>query len=360
MSTTIIYRLPFAKEMTVLDKCKKESLETIDDLKGRCGFVLVPFDTMTEEHRIHEENPASDERKSDVKAKTHEIQLFTSCNISVMPVPEGNKQKIGMELVSNNKETYNRAFASFICKLKEGKTGKLVLSRKEEYKVTLSIEEIKNIYYCACKAYPRMMIYLISTEEGESWIGCTPEILLEGEKSHYKTVALAGTMKSDSSDVEWSEKNRHEQKIVVEYIRKRLHPYCEVVEEEGPYTSRAGHLVHLKTEFHFTPYPGLSIIDVVKSLHPTPAVCGMPREDSLSFINSHEGYDREYYAGVVGYLDTTREGMKTSLYVNLRCAKYSDSMLTLFAGGGILPVSELDSEWEETEVKMQTIKSLLS
>ena len=81
-----------------------------------------------------------------------------------------------------------------------------------------------------------------------------------------------------------------------------------------------------------------------------------PKEAAYRFILANEGYDRSYYSGFIGRLDP--DG-KTGLYVNLRCMHIGNDSLTLYAGGGLLPSSDLKDEWLETEKKMQTLKRLL-
>jgi isochorismate synthase len=215
-----------------------------------------------------------------------------------------------------------------------------------------------------------MMIYLAQIPGEGAWMGCTPEILVSGSGNHYRTMALAGTMSVPETmpvkNIVWSDKNRKEQEIVADYIRESITPYARIIEEEGPYTSRAGQLVHLKTEFHLAPMPSemdhsifnskLSILNLIKALHPTPAVCGLPAEEAAAFIRENEGYDRSYYSGVVGMLDEEHE---TNLFVNLRCGHFLGDKTTLYAGGGILKDSNLGAEWNETNWKMNTILQTL-
>jgi isochorismate synthase len=162
-------------------------------------------------------------------------------------------------------------------------------------------------------------------------------------------------------NIVWSEKNRKEQEIVADYIRESVSPYVRILEEEGPYTSRAGQLVHLKTEFHLAPSPDTQhsspvIHNLIKTLHPTPAVCGLPAKEAAAFIREYEGYDRSYYSGVVGMLD---EDSESNLFVNLRCAHFQGERLTVYGGGGILKDSNLGSEWNEANWKMNTILQTL-
>lgn len=258
-------------------------------------------------------------------------------------------------------ERYSSCFERFWEALNREEFEKLVLSRESVVQGDFDRNYLLDIFIKACDMYPRMFIYLSFLPDGKAWLGCTPEILVAGKKSHYRTMALAGTMalpeNTEMKNVEWSQKNRKEQDIVSEYVRDKVKPICKVIEEEGPYTSRAGHLVHLKTEFHFSPSDGVGVMDVVETLHPTPAVCGIPADKAKEFILANEDYERDYYSGIVGYFSSVGE---TNLYVNLRCACFSEKEAHFYAGGGILKDSIVTAEWEESETKMATILSLMS
>jgi isochorismate synthase len=95
---------------------------------------------------------------------------------------------------------------------------------------------------------------------------------------------------------------------------------------------------------------------MLKLLHPTSAVCGMPMEKSLAFLRAHEGYDREYYSG---YLGPVRINNESQLFVNLRCMQVSSGRARLYAGGGVLGESDPEKEWQETELKMNTLLSVI-
>ena len=85
-------------------------------------------------------------------------------------------------------------------------------------------------------------------------------------------------------------------------------------------------------------------------------VCGIPKEAAKDFILSHEGIDRSYYSGFIGPLNINNE---THLYVSLRCMQIMDNCCRLYAGGGLLSESKKESEWQETEAKLQTMLQLL-
>jgi len=126
--------------------------------------------------------------------------------------------------------------------------------------------------------------------------------------------------------------------------------------EKGPYTCRAGNLVHLRSDFTFTLKEQERLGNFLHRLHPTPAVCGLPKEDVRRFILQNECTARRYYSGFTGILNPESE---THLYVSLRCMEIKDHVCVLHAGGGLLRDSIEEKEWEETEAKMETMKELL-
>lgn len=255
------------------------------------------------------------------------------------------------------KQQYTEAFGRFIEPLRSGRFQKLVLSRSATRRLDDGFAPL-TAFVQACNRYPRMMTYLCHTPASGTWIGSTPEILLSGQGTRWNTVALAGTMpmQGEVMPTGWSRKNREEQAYVADYIRRILQRYAESLTECAPYTARAGQVVHLKTDFGFRLPSAHCLGDLLHELHPTPAVCGLPKEDAFRFIPLNEGYERSYYSGFVGMLDP---GGETHLYVNLRCMALGTGAATLYAGGGILASSDAASEWDETAEKMKTMQSII-
>lgn len=165
-------------------------------------------------------------------------------------------------------------------------------------------------------------------------------------------------------DIKWSSKNIQEQRYVETYITDTLSHFTDRIAVDGPYTIRAANLVHLRSDIRFTMPEATKLGSLLDALHPTPAVCGIPKQEAEQFIIDNEHYDRRYYSGFSGLLSPTGN---TDLYVTLRCMETgheaSEALnldgARLYAGGGILPTSVMQSEWEETEAKMQTMRSLL-
>jgi isochorismate synthase len=208
-----------------------------------------------------------------------------------------------------------------------------------------------------------MFISLVSTSKSGVWLIATPEILLEGKEHDWHTVALAGTMKlegdslmGEGEKVTWATKDIQEQRIVTTYIAECLEQFTGDFREEGPRTVRAANLVHLRSDFTFTLPDGQHLGDLLHALHPTPAVCGLPKRETFNFIIRNEHTPRRYYSGFMGMLDPENG---THLYVSLRCMNIDGRHYHLYAGGGLLTDSTVSQEWLETEAKLETMRRVI-
>lgn len=356
-----LYRLPWTDEpiLVMQEEGEPVSLDRLEELNQKKGFLLAPFQLTTS-------RPAVLIRPAIVAHDWEEIKLAlqkwmarhpqpaNSCVSSRqdrLPEAQGSSER-------DEKEIYTETFSRFILPLKEKQFRKLVLSRSTVQPLHETFSPLAT-FIQACNSYPRMMISLCHTPSTGTWIGSTPEIILSGHEKEWHTVALAGTMpmQGEVMPTEWSKKNKEEQAFVGDYIRKTVKKFGSKLTEKGPYTARAGQLVHLKTDFHFTLKDTDHLGDVLQELHPTPAVCGLPKEEAYQFILQTEPHDRLFYSGIIGWIDPQGD---TTLYVNLRCMHVEGNTATLYAGGGILPDSTADSEWEETQQKMNTMRNILS
>jgi len=251
---------------------------------------------------------------------------------------------------------YAKRFKLFSKALRKKEFEKLVLSRNFSLDKTSDFSPFE-AFYGASKRYIYSYVYLCYTPQTGIWLGSTPEIILSGEQGEWNTTALAGTQPLQQGElpINWDEKNKEEQALVTAYIRQQLLSTGIHPDEKGPYAVRAGELSHLKTDFHFHLSETNNLGSMLKLLHPTPAVCGLPKEKAYQFILENEGYNRSYYSGFIGLLNPAG---KTNLYVNLRCMNIEHDTLTLYAGGGLLASSELEDEWNETENKLRTMLAI--
>jgi len=229
---------------------------------------------------------------------------------------------------------------------------KLVYSRVKQ--VPFEHTKTAKLFQTLCKTYPKAFVYLVSSELFGTWVGASPEILLESHESHGFTMSLAGTRLKDSNE-EWGIKEYEEQKFVTDFIVNQLKSNGILeIDSEGPYTSPAGNIEHLRTDLSFD-INAEQTLNLVSALHPTPATCGVPRKESLDLIESIElkdcRYDRDLYSGYIGEVSTKR----TRLYVNLRCCQIINNKAFLYVGGGYTSESDPEKEWNETERKSETL-----
>lgn len=236
-----------------------------------------------------------------------------------------------------------------INELKSTETNKIVISRIKEIikeKIDLA-KSLINLHH----NYPNAFLYLWYTPENGLWIGASPELLLSEKDLKIETVSLAGTLPKGEN---WTSKEIHEQQVVTDYIISKLNKAIKV-EVDGPHTVDAGFFNHLKSyiKAEFTSYDDVE--ELLEELHPTPAVCGMPKDEAKKFILKNEGYDRKFYAGYFGF----KMPNESLYFVNLRCAQIFKNKVKLYVGGGIMPDSNPIKEWEETELKSKTIGCLL-
>lgn len=315
-------------------------LYDVKELNLRGGFIIAPF-CVSDRHPIVVIDQA--------RAEVIPIQA-DGASPSFRPVEGERPFPVSDEWDCRR---YAACFHKFLDALTSGEQEKLVLSRQKETVRPAGVS-IGEAFRRAVERYIYSYVYLCHTPATGTWMGSTPEILLAGRHGAWQTVALAGTQRLDHGRVptEWDAKNRREQQLVADYIHAQLRTLGIGARTVGPYPARAGELSHLKTEFHFSLPDERRIGEVLDLLHPTPAVCGLPKEKAYDFILRHEGYDRAYYSGFVGLLDPEGE---TSLYVNLRCVHIQPSKFTFYAGGGLLASSSLDEEWRETGDKMGTM-----
>jgi len=242
--------------------------------------------------------------------------------------------------------------------IRSGKADKIVVSRKEEIR-NVQLDPV-SVFMRLVSLYPQAYTYIWFHPEVGLWIGASPETLVEVEKRKFVTMSLAGTQRyHENEEVVWGKKELEEQRMVTDQIRKELGSMLDHVGE--PFTQQAGHLLHLRTDIRGRLQEDNLLSDLISRLHPTAAICGLPREQALEFIQRNEGYSREYYSGFLGEVHYPVSG-SAHLFVNLRCMRlFPDAkQARVYVGGGITASSLPEKEWEETRAKSETLKRVFS
>ena len=250
-----------------------------------------------------------------------------------------------------NKMEYASYIDSIIRFIGHDESKKIVASRR--FTIPFS-QDINLLFDNLCTNYPDAFVFFISTKDFGSWIGASPELLLERKGNILSTMSLAGT-RSVGIDGAWDTKNIKEQEIVTEYLINIFRSYGLKPSIISKGTRRAGNIEHLMTQIESLISQDLNIYSLLKTLSPTPALSGFPKEAAIKIINKIEG-DRSLYGGFMGPIYSNGD---FRMNVVLRCAFLSPNSATLFAGGGITYLSEPESEWIETEKKLDTIRRIL-
>lgn len=252
-----------------------------------------------------------------------------------------------------SKVDFETRVAKAVSHIQLGDFEKVVLSRKEI--VAWPDETLSAIIDRLFSLYPTAFCYAWFHPETGLWLGASPEQLVKIEEETLHSIALAGTQKY-TDNPSWGSKEQQEQQLVTDYLVAQLQPFCEHLELTGPFTQQAGALLHLKTEIKAQLHAGFSLQNLLHTLHPTPAVCGMPKAEALQFIGQVEGYDRQFYSGFLGEIEANNQ---VDLFVNLRCMKLTNQQATVYVGCGITKDSQPDLEFTETVHKSQTMKQVL-
>ncbi len=244
---------------------------------------------------------------------------------------------------------------------------KVVLARAEVRRFATPPDPV-TVLAGLVRRHPEAYCFLYEPTPGVAFVGASPELLVRVRPGgRLETVALAGTAPRGRTPPEdaalgsgllHSAKDRHEHALVVEAIRRALAPLTVALEvPPEPRLRRLPQVQHLETPIRAMLRPGVGLLQVAQALHPTPALGGVPRTAALRFIAAHEPQPRGWYAAPVGVIFPDGTG---ELAVGIRSALLLGDRAVLYAGAGIVPGSDPDREWAETELKLRTMRRALA
>jgi len=260
-------------------------------------------------------------------------------------------------------ETYKKAVLAARDAVRSGAITKAVIAR--EIRVSSSIPiDVHAVLLRLRATFARSYRYSIN-----GFIGASPELLVEVKGDRIRSHPLAGTTprtgdpKTDDElarKLIASMKDQVEHRVVIDVIHEMLLPWCSYLDwEPEPSVLQVANVQHLGTliEGHLSAVRP-SVMEIVRTLSPTPALGGHPRDAALALIADVEELDRGPYGGAVGWVDGSGNG---AWAVAIRCAELSDDRLTarLIAGGGIVAASDPDAELAETQAKFQAMLSAI-
>ena len=288
----------------------------------------------------------------DFKGNIKEISKDEIEQLNIAPKSRSSFIEIGKE----TPESYALKISQAQNFIRKNDLKKLVLSRRKLL-MYLDINSgkklsLKKSFLKFCESYPSAFCYLFE-KKGEVWMGGFSEVLGKFNKKNnlFETMSVAGTLPVEES---WTDKEIEEQKAVTEYIHSILRKFSSNMKVSSTKDLISGNIKHLKTDFQGEVSPE-SLDKIIAELHPTPAVCGFPKELCAQGIKSIEHFNREFYSG---YIKIETDDF-VYYFVNLRCASFFKNYAFLFVGGGITLKSNAEKEWKETELKSMAIQNNL-
>ncbi len=352
------------------ESLKKVNLD-LEELPS--GFIIHPFEDQVNGEAYFIDAINYFKLDLDSPIATEDLPEFIKVSVeneeqsdSVFNAFQRTQNAKGLSHNSKNGESqehYEKLVNLGIEGIEKGLFEKVVPARTKSIPLDESFDLVESFEALLSK-YPNAFVNFFHLPGVGTWLGASPEILIETREDHFYTMSLAGTQPASGDNpiksVAWTQKEIEEQALVSRYIvdcfkKIRLREY----EEHGPKTVQAGSLLHLRSDFKVdmkaTNFPQLGSV-MLKLLHPTSAVSGMPRQAALNYIAENEKFDRSFFAGFLGPVNI---GNETSIYVNLRTASLSGSKATVYAGAGITEDSDPRKEWEETELKCENIGKIL-
>jgi len=317
-----------------------------DQLNGEAGFVFAPY-------QITGKSPVIL-----LKPKLYIENFSPEIDLDINSIEPFAKEEETEICVTQPKSDYLKLIEETIATIQESELSKVIIAR--QIPVPRTNVSLGETFFQLQNQTPNAFTFLVNLPVAGIWMGATPEVLIKSDGKFFETVSLAGTQvrKPDGGEYYWSTKDIEEQAFVSRYMLDvffnfDIHKYKTI----GPETMESGKVAHLKTSFFF---PVEKIADQLGSfiadLHPTPAVCGLPKDVAAEYILKNEVFERKYYTG---YLGPWRLNQQVSLFVNLRSMEITMEQFILYAGGGITSHSEPEKEWEETNQKAKTLLSVI-
>ena len=336
------------------EKLSKSIQESFQKLKTdpNANPILVgaiPFDT-TQPSSLNIYRHHCKQKQVAISSKTSHSSLHIS-----------NKQALVQ------RQNFGHTIDAAIDQFSNDQLNKVVLSQAVDFELSQSPNPFDLVDTLA-RRNPQAFSFVIPVEDEAYLLGASPELLISKNDRTVRSNPLAGSRPlSDDEDVNrssinelyGSNKDLYEHQIVVDSVLENLKPFCEDLNfSEKPEILKTTTMLHLSTVFDgLLKSEQSNALQLALSLHPTPAICGSPTALAKDFILKNEGYDRHYFAGLVGWMDSEGNG---EWAVTIRCGLLNEKKIRLYAGAGIVMGSEAELEWNETEAKMQTLLKTLN
>ena len=266
----------------------------------------------------------------------------------------------------SERSVWEAAVTDALAAISSGQVSKVVLARTIDVITESRLDPVEVVQHL-WEENRGSHVFLFEPADGCPLVGAAPETVATMSRREFHATAVAGTVARGETPEEQaalaarllaSEKDAVEHRIALDDMVARLGPLAhEVHAQPEPHVLTLARIQHLETEIRARVPEESTVLKVLEALHPTPAVCGLPRDDALEFLSRKEPFERGWYSGPVGWFDVEGNGVFAPA---LRCAVARDHEWRLFAGAGIVAGSDPRLEWEETSIKFEPVLRALA
>lgn len=268
--------------------------------------------------------------------------------------------------VETDLESWRETVDEALTEMRKGGIDKVVLARVQSVSAEGGLDPV-DVVMNLWEENPSSHVFLFQPQAGQVLLGAAPETVATLEGGRFRATAVAGSIPRGVTEAETaalaarllaSKKDRLEHRVCAEDMVARIGPLAkEVRADEKPHVLSLSTIQHLETVIEAELEDDVPVLSALEALHPTPAVCGFPRDLALEFLNREEPFHRGWYSGPVGWFDGTGDGVFVPA---LRSAAGQGDEWRLFAGAGIVVGSEPQKEWDETRIKFQPVLRALA
>jgi menaquinone-specific isochorismate synthase len=260
--------------------------------------------------------------------------------------------------------TWDRMVNAALSAFGRGQLEKVVLARRVTYRFPHALDPF-DLLFQLMDATPGCFHFFTEHAEGTAFVGASPERLFRMSGGRIETEAIAGTRprgeagEADDAlrrELMESDKDRREHLYVLRFLREHLAQFATDVEaDDSPREMPLARGRHLRSRLGGRLRAGVSPVDVLRALHPTPAVGGTPTAEAKAFLREHEPFDRGRYAAPLGWIGRD----EAEFAVGIRSGRVEGDTLALYSGAGIVQGSDPQAEWDEIEGKIANFTSVL-
>ena len=277
----------------------------------------------------------------------------------------GPSEHVAGRATATERASWEAAVDASLGAIRSGSISKAVLARTMDVDLDGQVDPV-DVVARLWEVNRGSHVFLFEPAPGAAIVGAAPETVATLRDGVFHATAVAGSIRRGDSPREQAElaakllasdKDRAEQRIALDDMLARLETIAHRIRTDPqPHVLTLARIQHLETEIRASIPAGVGVLDLVRLLHPTAAVCGLPRDAAMRFLEREESFERGWYAGPVGWFDGEGNGVFAPA---LRTGVSTGSGWRLFAGAGIVEGSVPSLEWDETAIKFEPMLDAL-